>query len=265
MSVEWAAVRAEMVAANGFVEGPGNANPWGPEQGVRNAAYCSSFAHMVPYHHGYRWPANSQFGDMGDAYCPYAVQHGAEHGEVRLDHASRGGPADLLPGDQAFFDWAGDGVADHVETVIAVYADGTYDTVGANTGRPEGVHAPIRRDRKYLLARRRPSGYAPVAPLPAPVPARKEVVVFNPPVQVVSWCLFDSRKTGGRALAAVQADGGVFCEPKEAWAGGPHGRPYWGPGQVATGIRAATPDERARGKDYVVLDRDPTHAYQYPE
>jgi hypothetical protein len=149
-----------MQSVVGFVEGPGTQNPWGPEQGMANAAYCCSFASMIPYHHGYRWPANSQFELKGDAYVPFRRQHAIEQGEWVEDHTSKGQPADVQPGDQLIYVWpGGDGAGDHIETATAVSANGNTTSIGANTGRPEGVHDVVR-SRQYLLGRIRPRGYA---------------------------------------------------------------------------------------------------------
>lgn len=189
MSVDWNVVKNKMLSYNGFVEGPSNQNPWGAAQGSPNAAWCCSFACMNPYDLGYRWWPESQFGAKGNAYCPYHQNHAEAHGEWQYDHTSRGQPADLKPGDQVLFDWNGNAVADHIETVIATYMDLTYDTVGGNTGSPEGVHAPIRRDRKYLLGRVRPSGYTAATPAPTPVPGAKPSVIvraFTPEAVLVA-------------------------------------------------------------------------------
>jgi hypothetical protein len=165
-TVPWPAVLVEMKAQVGFVEGPNNKNPWGPEQGIANAAYCCSFACMIPYHHGYRWPADSQFGDKGDAYVPFRRQHAIEQGEWLQDHTSQGHPADVQPGDQLIYVWpGGDGAGDHIETAIAPSASGNTTNIGANTGSPEGVHSVVR-SRQYLLGRIRPKGYGPAATLP---------------------------------------------------------------------------------------------------
>jgi hypothetical protein len=170
MGVDLGAVLAEERSQVGFVEGPGNANPWGTEQGISNAAYCDSFASMCPYHHGYRWWPESQFGEKGCAYCPSHVAVGQAHGEVRFDHASRGDPADILAGDLLFYDWNNNGVADHVETAAEDVgtAPNTHN-YGANTGSPEGVHETWR-NRSYLLCRLRPTKYRDGS-VPSPVPA----------------------------------------------------------------------------------------------
>jgi peptidoglycan hydrolase-like protein with peptidoglycan-binding domain len=158
----------------GFVEGANNANPWGPRQGIPNAAYCFSAQSIVNVDAGVSWWPESQCGRLGFAYCPSGVNVGQARGVVRFDHASRGDPADLIPGDLVFYSWNGTSVADHVEVVIQVYADGTFDTIGYNTGSPNGCHV-VRRDRRYLLCRLRMQpfydGSAAPGPAPAPPPA----------------------------------------------------------------------------------------------
>lgn len=177
MSTPWEWVLAEHQRNVGFREGPSNANPWGPEQGIPNASYCDSGASMVPYHQGYRWWPESQCGEKGCAYCPSHINVGQAHGEVRFDHASRGDPADVVEGDLLFYSWNGDSIADHVETAIESVGTGARThNIGYNTGSPEGCH-DLWRDRRYLLCRLRPSrnggythGGAP-GPGPGPAPA----------------------------------------------------------------------------------------------
>lgn len=175
MSVALAPILGEHRRNVGFREGPNNANPWGPEQGVRNAAYCDSCASMVPFHNGYRWWPDCQFGEKGCAYTVYHVNNGKTHGEFAYDHASQGRPVDVLAGDLLFYDWNGNGQPDHVETAIEdCPGNGRTHNVGANTGSPGGVY-DLWRDRRYLLGRLRPSrdgGYdrAAAAPVPAPLP-----------------------------------------------------------------------------------------------
>lgn len=176
---ETLAAEAEWV---GFREGPNNDNPFGPIQGVSNAAYCESFADGIPFQHGYDHriglsTSRTQFGAAGDAYTPWGVTHARERGEWLDDNSSQGRPADLRPGDHVFFAW-NDGVGpepDHVETAVASYADGTFDTIGANTGTPNGVWR-VRRDRKYLLGRRRPALYAMESGPPVTRPCHEQVL-----------------------------------------------------------------------------------------
>jgi hypothetical protein len=169
---DWGTVAPDEAAWNGWVEGPGNHNPWTEELHIGDAAYCAAFATRMPAHHGVDWGPDAQMPHAGIAYSPLFESWGGRRGAWRYDHASRGDPADLQPGDIVTFDWNNDGVADHTETVWQVYADGTFDDIGANTGHPEGVHVPVRRNRSYLLGRCRSNGVIyGVAPGPAPPPA----------------------------------------------------------------------------------------------
>lgn len=166
----WAQVWAEHQRNIGFTESRGpNVNPWTQEMGFGNVAYCSAAASVVPHHQGVQWPSWVQVPPKGEAYSP-DWQH---FPSWMFDHASRGQPCDLQPGDIVTIDWGGDGVADHTETVVQVYADGTYDTIGYNTGHPEGCHYPIRRNRTYLVGRFRAQGFiydGTPGPGPGPTP-----------------------------------------------------------------------------------------------
>lgn len=188
MSVDPVAVMEYLQSWLGWREGPNNQNPFGPYQGIANAAYCESFADGEPHRCcGYDHTigltvSHTQFGAKGDAYTPWGVNHAIERGEWMDDHASEGRPCDLQPLDQVFFAW-NNGIGpepDHVETVVAAYADGTFQTVGANTGSPNGVWL-VWRDRKYLLGRRRPQLYATAAPPPVPPEEEDSLFIFDAP------------------------------------------------------------------------------------
>lgn len=134
----------------GFLEGPNNDNPWGPEQGVLHAAYCCSAICVVCYHHGTRFPDDAQLGEYGWAYVPWIVQWAKDHGAwIAADDPDFVDKA--LPGMAACFAWTRGSAGDHIERTHAVYGDATIDTVGYNTGSPEGCHGPIRRDHLYLM------------------------------------------------------------------------------------------------------------------
>ncbi|HET7329149.1 MAG TPA: hypothetical protein VFJ14_17900 [Nocardioidaceae bacterium] len=147
----WPPVEAEHRSNVGF-RTTGDRNPWTQELGIGNTAYCIAAATVVAHHHGVQWWPDAQFGAKGYAYCPYGRAGAARHGVWEDDHASQGRPARLQPGDIVLYDWGGDGVADHAETVKAIYADGTFDTYGYNTGNPNGCWI-VRRDRRYLMGR----------------------------------------------------------------------------------------------------------------
>lgn len=222
-SVIWPDVLAEFQKAVGFREGPNNENPWGPEQGIFHASYCCSAACIIPWHHGYKWWPESQFGEKGDAYVPYHVKHAQAHGEWRFDHSSSGDPCDLVPSDQAVYVWPGeDGAGDHIETVVVVYSDGTFLTIGANTGRPEGVYY-VHRDRKYFLGRIRPSFYANPAPPPV-TPGGKTVPAYPFHTTVpdfADWIELD----GHSWLLTI--DGATYASPGSPGVPGVNAQSYW--------------------------------------
>lgn len=159
----WADVLDEHRVNVGFVEGPNNANPWSAELGIPHVAYCAAAATRVAAHHGVDWGPDAQFPHKGIAYSPYVKTWGEARGLWRDDHPAAG--VDLQPGDIVLYSWNHDTVADHTESVVMVYLDGTFDTVGYNTGSPEGCHS-VHRDHKYLLGRVRAVGT--IYQLPAP-------------------------------------------------------------------------------------------------
>lgn len=192
----------------GFVEGPNNSNPWGPIQGISNAAYCDSGASVVPFQIGFTWWPESQFGIKGCAYCPTHLYLGVKHGVFMYDHASTGAPADIKTGDLLFYSWSGGTLADHVETAIEdSVGGGRTHNIGYNTGSPEGCH-DLWRDRKFLIGRLRPPFYTsaptPVAPPVEPViqgakPVANQWVAPYPPGTILKQGM-----TGPAVLAIQQ-------------------------------------------------------------
>lgn len=174
MTMTWDPVYAEHRGNVGFNEGPNNDNPWSAELGIPNVPYCASGATRVPYHHGYRWWEDDQFGLNGSAYCPSVVSVGNGHGEWEFDRASTGNPCSVQAGDLLLYDWNGNGEADHIETAIEnSVGGGRTHNIGYNTS--DGVR-DLWRDRRYLLGRRRPSrdggyNFGRVPEVPGPGPA----------------------------------------------------------------------------------------------
>lgn len=129
-------------------------NPWTNELGIGNVASCMAGATRVPFHHGYLWWPDDQFGREGSAYCPAKMNVAIRHGEWMADHTSRGDPCDVRPLDLVLYDWNGNGEADHVETAIETRIDGgRTHNIGYNTG---GGVKDLWRDAQYLLGRIRP-------------------------------------------------------------------------------------------------------------
>lgn len=154
----------------GFNEGPGDNNPWTQELGIGNAAYCMAGATTVPFHNGFRWWDDDQFGQHGSAYCPHKMNVAIRHGEYMADRTSRGTPCDVQPLDLLLYDWNGSGEPDHVEVAIeARDGGGRTHNIGYNTS--SGVR-DLYRDARYLLGRIRPTsngGWDWGASLPPPV------------------------------------------------------------------------------------------------
>lgn len=218
--VAWPDVLAELQKLVGFREGPNNENPWGPEQGVSHASYCCSGACMIPYHHGYLWWPESQFGVKGNAYVPWHVKHAQAHGEWMFNTPKS--PCDLIPGDQTVNVWpGGDGAGDHIETAIAAYPDGSYLAIGFNTGKPEGVWI-VHRDRKYLHGRVRPALYSdPNPPVP---PGGKAVAPY--PIHLTTLDVVDWTVVGDKSWFMLK-DGAVYAAPNSPGVPGVNGKPYW--------------------------------------
>lgn len=179
----WPDIKAEHMHNDGFVEGPGNRNPWSEELGAGDAAYCVSEATDVPNHHGVDWGGDSQTPHKGFAYCPYLVTWAVKHGVWEADHTSSGRPVHVTEGDILLWDWNFDGVADHAETAMQddSGADGyVHGIFGANTGSPEGCHSNITRPRKYLLGVVHMSLWAYKAGVPTPPPVTPQPVPPKP-------------------------------------------------------------------------------------
>ena len=138
-----AAQLAALESKVGFEEGPNNQNPFGPWQGVANAAWCDSFAQWAAVEHGgFRWPDYCQFGSKGDAYCPYTKEHAQRLGYWRsADDAPQ-------PGWQVLFSWSGSSTPDHIGTVLRDNGDSTLTTIEGNY---QDRVALVDRDRAYVV------------------------------------------------------------------------------------------------------------------
>ena len=142
-SQECADALAALEGEVGFHEGPDNTNPYGPWQGVSNAAWCDSFAQWGAVEHGkFQWPSYCQFGGKGDAYCPFTKDH------AKALRYWRGRDETPRPGWQVLFSWNGNGVPDHIGTVIHNMGDGMLRTVEGNY---QDAVAYVDRDYDYVV------------------------------------------------------------------------------------------------------------------
>ena len=109
--------------------------------GAYRQPWCASFQNWVLRQVGVR------IDHVNMAYCPSIVD-AARAGRDGLRVVS---VADALPGDWALFDWARDGVSDHIGMLATrVAADGSFRSVDGNTsisGSQSNGGAVLLRDR----------------------------------------------------------------------------------------------------------------------
>lgn len=143
----------------GFHEGANNENPYGDWYGVPNAPYCAM---------GLSW-CFAQVGlsnliaaqtPKGFSYNPTALHWFQMQGLV-VNKMS------MTTGDLVFYDWNGDGVADHVELCEAA-SPGGFTTIAFNTGNPndptqEGCWR-VHRNWLFVIAVVRPKYPKPIQP-----------------------------------------------------------------------------------------------------
>lgn len=142
-------VPAQLAAAlgqEGFVEGPGNDQPFGAWQGVLDAAWCDSFAQWAAVMAGgFRWPDRCQFGEKGDAYCPFTESHAEELGLlIHVGFAAAGG---VPPGWQVLYSWQRNEWCDHIGTVVRQLDNGNLVVVEGNY---RDAVALVERDWTYI-------------------------------------------------------------------------------------------------------------------
>lgn len=246
----------------GFKEGKNNKNPWTERLGIGDTSYCNAAISLVNYDAGVRWWLDSQFREKGFAYVPYLHQAADRHGCWMDDTTAR--RADLVAGDLVVFVWGGkssNSLGDHIETVVAVYTDGTFDTIGYNTGSPEGCHYPIRRDRKYLLGRVRMVGaFYAANPLPGPPPAPGGTIPLGYGFDTTSVHHADWVELDGMSWI-LTAEAAIYAGPAANAAGagmlGVNDQDYWlGPTHHAGPHSAAKLHVRKEGAKYVNCIQD---------
>jgi hypothetical protein len=132
----------------GFYGGTTDANPYGVWYGIPDEPWCAMFVSWCFAQANASHLVAAQT-PKGFAYCPAGLTWFQKNGQI-IDKYS------ALPGDLVFYSWAGNGVADHVEIVVAASKDG-ITTIGGNTG-PEHMtnasqydgHGVYLRHRAYL-------------------------------------------------------------------------------------------------------------------
>lgn len=107
----------------GYKESPPgtNRNKFGVWYGMDGQPWCAMFVSYCFYQAGLVLLITTS---KGFAYCPYGVQWFKQKG--RFDKRPQ-------LGDVVFFDWGGDGIADHVGIVETVNSNGSVTTIEGNT------------------------------------------------------------------------------------------------------------------------------------
>jgi len=131
-----------------FYGGTTDKNPYGDWYGIPNEPWCAMFISWCFAQANASHLVAAQT-PKGFSYCPAGLTWFQKNKQV-VDKYS------ALPGDLVFFSWAGNGIADHVELVVAASRDG-ITTIGGNTG-PEHMtdasqydgHGVYLRHRSYL-------------------------------------------------------------------------------------------------------------------
>ncbi len=135
----------------GFHEGASNENPYGIWYGIPNAPYCAMGVSWCFAQVGLSHLIAAQT-PKGFSFNPAALHWFQMQGMVVNKFAGQ-------PGDLVFYDWNGDGVADHVELLEAA-SSGGITTIGFNTGSPndptkEGCWR-VHRNYLFIIAIVRP-------------------------------------------------------------------------------------------------------------
>jgi hypothetical protein len=131
----------------GFIEGPNNENPYGSWYGVPNQPYCAMFVSWVFNQKGLSSLVEAETS-KGFSYCPAALAHFQKNGQVV-------GKYDGQPGDLVFFNFSGNGQAEHVGIIEGASSDG-ITTIEANTSPDHATGSQangigvFRRHRPYL-------------------------------------------------------------------------------------------------------------------
>jgi len=131
----------------GFIEGPNNENPYGSWYGVPNQPYCAMFVSWVFAQKGLSALVAAET-EKGFSYCPAGLAYFQKNGEIV-------GKYDGEPGDLVFFNFSGNGQAEHVGIIEGASSDG-ITTIEANTSPDHATGSQangigvFRRHRPYL-------------------------------------------------------------------------------------------------------------------
>jgi hypothetical protein len=147
----------------GFIEGPNNENPYGAWYGVNNQPYCAMFVSWI-FDQAKLSALVAAETDKGFSYCPSGLSWFQKHGQIVDKYAGQ-------PGDIVFFNFSGNGTAEHVGIIVGASTDG-ITTVEGNTSPDHAIGSQANgigvflRHRPYLgvMGIARPKYPNPVAP-----------------------------------------------------------------------------------------------------
>ena len=131
----------------GFIEGPNNENPYGSWYGIPNQPYCAMFVSWVFEQKGLSALVAAET-EKGFSYCPAGLAHFQKNGQVVGKYSGE-------PGDIVFFNFSGNGQAEHVGIIEGASSDGVT-TIEANTSPDHATGSQangigvFRRHRPYL-------------------------------------------------------------------------------------------------------------------
>ena len=127
----------------GIIESPpdSNMNKFGAWYGMNGVPWCAIFVSYCFSVAGLRLPITT---DKGFAYCPFGVDWFKNKGQW-FSHPQ--------VGDLAFYNFVGDGVAEHIGIVESINADGSVVSIEGNTGSSSDANGGkvMRRTRDKSL------------------------------------------------------------------------------------------------------------------
>jgi len=133
----------------GFVEGQNNDSPYGEWYGINHEPYCAMFVSWVFAQNDLSHLVAAQT-PKGFAYCPTGLAWFQQKKAVVDKYAGQ-------PGDLVFYSFSGNGIADHVEILVAASRDG-ITTIGGNTS-PDHVLSASQANGGGVYLRHRPYLY----------------------------------------------------------------------------------------------------------
>lgn len=133
----------------GFVEGENNDSIYGAWYGINHEPYCAMFVSWVFGQNDLSHLVAAQTS-KGFAYCPAGLSWFQQKKAVVDKY-------DGQPGDIVFYSFSGNGIADHVEIIVAASRDG-ITTVGGNTS-PDHALTASQANGNGVYLRHRPYLY----------------------------------------------------------------------------------------------------------